>query len=190
MCRVDLSINVRNIEKSGLIHPIFMSDYPNLQKEIKVICLRLLAGRDHSQQELIAKLAMKGFDRIESQLIIDDLAAKGCQSDNRFAESYARSRIRKGFGPIKISYELQQRGIEFCDLNAVVMELADGWFHILERVYEKKYSNDSLLMDTEWLKRSRFLQQRGFSGDMIEKLFLNLNISLSRTEKEVNYFIK
>ena len=148
------------------------------QKNIREFCVRLLSRREHSQQELLDKLASKGFDRTETQVIVDELAAQGWQSNQRFAESYSRYRIRKGYGPIKIKSELQQRGIEDCNLDEVVMDLADGWGEILEQVYLKKYSDDTRLTNKEWLKRNRFLQQRGFSGEMIKTLFRDLNIKL------------
>jgi len=148
------------------------------QKNIRECCVRLLSRREHSQQELLDKLAIKGFDRTETQLIVDDLAAQGWQSNQRFAESYSRYRIKKGYGPIKIICELQQRGIEECDLDAVVMDIAEGWGELLEQVYEKKYPDDTKLTNKEWLKRNRFLQQRGFSGEMIRTLFKDLNIKL------------
>ena len=148
------------------------------QKNIRECCVRLLSRREHSQQELLDKLAVKGFDRTETQLIVDELAAQGWQSNQRFAESYSRYRIKKGYGPIKIICELQQRGIEDCDLDEVLMDLADGWGEILEQVYVKKYPDDKVLTNKEWLKRNRFLQQRGFSSEMIKTLFRALNIKL------------
>ena len=148
------------------------------QKNIREICLRLLTRRDYSQLELLDRLAKKGFSHTESQTIIDDLAEQGWQSDQRFAESYARYRIKKGYGPIKISYELQQRGVESFDFDTVVFDLADDWDDLLRQVYERKYSDEKTLLSKEWLKRSRFLQQRGFSGELINRLFKVLNIKL------------
>ncbi len=149
-----------------------------LRKNIRELCVRLLSRREHSQQELLDKLATKGFDRTETQLIVDDLAAQGWQSNQRFAESYSRYRIKKGYGPIKIICELQQRGIEDYDLDAVVMDIADGWSEVLDQVYIKKYPDDKVLTNKEWFKRNRFLQQRGFSGEMIKTLFKDLSIKL------------
>ena len=149
------------------------------EKEIREVCFRLLTRREHSQQELVNKLTIKGFDRLESQVIVDVLADECWQSDQRFAESYTRYRIRKGFGPIKISFELQQRGVENFDLDATLLDLADDWNEIIESVYLKKYSNDKLLVNKEWLKRNRFLQQRGFSSEMISVFFKRFNIQLN-----------
>lgn len=148
------------------------------QKQIKEICLRLLTRREHSQLELLNKIALKGFERTEIQLIIDELAEQGWQSDRRFSESYVRFRSKKGYGPIKISHELQQRGVECCDLDTMVLDIADGWYEILEWVYKKKYPDDKLIASNEWLKRTRFLQQRGFSNEMVNILFRQLRIEL------------
>ncbi|MCK4840420.1 MAG: regulatory protein RecX [Methylococcales bacterium] len=145
-------------------------------KVIKENCLRLLVRREHSQQELLDKLSVKGFDRAEVVKVVDDLAEQGWQSDQRFAESYARYRIKKGYGPIKISYELYQRGIDCFDLECALLDIADDWMELLEQIYHKKYADDKMLSNKEWLKRNRFLQQRGFSGEMINTLFKRLKL--------------
>jgi regulatory protein len=150
-----------------------VSDGCEVAKEIRESCIRLLTRREHSQRELQDKLVVKGFDRSAVQIVVDALAEEGWQSDDRFAESFARYRIRKGFGPIKIAYELRQRGVVSFDLEPVVLDLANGWFDLLEQVYHKKYADDGELSQKEWIKRSRFLQQRGFSGELIATLFKN-----------------
>ncbi|MFZ2407018.1 MAG: regulatory protein RecX [Methylobacter sp.] len=145
-------------------------------KEIQDVCLRLLARREHSQQELLNKLALRGFDRDDAQPVIDELAEQGWQDDLRYAESYARFRIQKGYGPIRVRHELKQNGIAAFDLESIVQEEAGSWMALLEQVYSKKYTHDTALDRNEWAKRSRFLLQRGFSGAMISALFDELNI--------------
>ena len=142
---------------------------PENSGEIREICIRLLTRREHSQKELRDKLALRGFDRGQTQTVIDGLIEQNWQSDQRFAESYARHRIKKGYGPVKIEYEIQQRGIQSVDLDAVLVDLADDWFEVLGQVYRKKYAEASLKNYAERIKRSRFLLQRGFSGEMIRK---------------------
>ena len=158
-----------------------MCDYSESQKEIREFCVRLLTRREHSQLELLNKLELKGFDRADTALVVDALADNGWQSNQRFAESYSRYRIKKGFGPIKVKYELLQRGIEGTNLDEVASEIAEDWNELLMQVYKKKYSNQELLTNKEWLSRTRFLQQRGFSTEMIKTLFDAL-------ELQINYF--
>jgi regulatory protein len=147
-----------------------------LAKEIQEICLRLLARREHSQKELLNKLALRGFDREDALPVIDELARQGWQDDLRYAESYARFRIQKGYGAIRVSYELLQNGIIAFDLDGIAQTEAGGWMALLEQVYGKKYGHDTLVERNEWAKRSRFLLHRGFSGAMIGALYEQLNI--------------
>lgn len=144
--------------------------------QINEVCLRLLARREHSQKELLDKLALRGFSRDQAQPVIDELAEQGWQDDSRYAESYVRFRIRKGYGPICVGYELKQNGIAAFDLESIVQEEAGSWMALLEQVYSKKYNDGTVLDRNEWAKRSRFLLHRGFSGTMISALFDELNI--------------
>lgn len=163
-------------------------------KEIRDACLRLLAVRDHSKKELLQKLTVKGCQRDAVLAVIDELAEKGWQDDSRYAESYARSRILKGYGPVRIAYELRQNGVNIgldssyqansstvdgFDLDETVRIAAGGWMDLIEKVYSKKYGRESVLDSGEWAKRSRFLLQRGFTVAMISELFEHLNIKLN-----------
>jgi regulatory protein len=144
--------------------------------EIKESCLRLLARREHSQKELLNKLLVKGYAKDEILAVIEELALQGWQSDLRYAESYARYRIQKGYGPIYIAFELRKNGVDAVNLEEIVHKTAGSWIDLLEQVYAKKYGHDLLLDRGEWARRSRFLMQRGFSGTMISALFDHLNI--------------
>jgi regulatory protein len=142
--------------------------------------LRLLARREHSRRELLDKLALRGFDRDEVEPVVAQLTEQNWQNDDRYAECYVRQRIRNGYGPIRIRYELQQRGIDDTNLDERAEEQG-GWQNLLMDVYQRKYGDETSLTQNEWLKRSRFLQQRGFSGEMIKRLFAELKIKLCRS---------
>jgi len=150
------------------------------RQQIEAVCLRLLSRREHSRRELLDKLAQRGFERDEAGQIIDEMTEQNWQSDDRFADSYSRQRIANGYGPIRIRYELQQRGINAVDLDAQADEMG-GWQNLALDVYLGKYDDEKLLTPNEWAKRSRFLQQRGFSGELIKCLFAELKIKLGRS---------
>jgi len=140
--------------------------------------MRLLAGREHSRKELLQKLAGKGFAKEWIEPVLDELAAENWQSDARYAESYARSRILKGYGPTFIAYELRQHGIDLSktplfDLEALAESVAGGWMALLQQIYSKKYGDGPIPNRNEWAKRSRFLLQRGFTHAMIADLLKN-----------------
>jgi regulatory protein len=149
------------------------------QQHISQICLRLLARREHSQRELVDKLAVRGFSREQVLPVLAGMAEQRWQDDGRFAESYARQRMAKGYGPIRIQAELQQRGIDSLDLQALVSAEAGSWQALLAQLYSSKYDDDQPISLSEWQKRSRFLQQRGFSFDMIRQLAKTLVITRS-----------
>lgn len=149
------------------------------QGQIEAVCLRLLARREHSRRELLDKLALRGFNRQEAEPVIDQMAEQNWQNDSRYAEAYIRQRIDKGYGPIRIAYELQQRGISEADLD----EQADdhgGWLQLALAAYQGKYDDETALSTNEWAKRSRFLQQRGFGGETVKRVFAELKIKLRR----------
>ena len=152
----------------------------NTRQKITETCLRLLAIREHSQQELIHKLIARGFTVEEIEPVLVEINRQGWQDNRRFAESYARQRMLKGYGPIRIRYELQQRGIAEIDLDSLAEQYLGSWSDSLLELYQQKFDQRQQLTQSEWLKRSRFLQQRGFSTAMIRQLFAQLNLKMSR----------
>lgn len=145
-------------------------------KAIKEACLRYLMRREHSLQELLQKVSAKGFVRHDIISVLEELTGQGLQSNARFAESYARNRVHKGFGPLRIQAELQQRGAGDCYFDMAVEDIAGSWQDLLEQVYSKKYGVEKKLDRQERMKRSRFLQQRGFPSDMVQQLFKSLSL--------------
>lgn len=154
--------------------PAIERDVSDTGAKIQAICLRLLTRREYSQQELVQKLQLKGFSREDSLPIIATLTQQNWQSDDRYAENYARSCIQRGYGPVFIQYHLRQQGINTLNLDDMVAATVGSWQAHIEQVYQRKYSDHSILTRTEWAKRCRFLQQRGFSDAMIRALLASL----------------
>ena len=144
------------------------------QLEIKRSCFQYLARREHSQLELCQKLSRKGFESSEIRAVLDDLVMNNWQSDQRFAESFFKQCLARGLGPLRIVYELRQRGIT--DEQTVMGEGQVDWEKQLISVYQKKFGDNILLTAREWAKRLRFLQYRGFSSEMIQDLSKELGL--------------
>ena len=132
----------------------------------------MLARREHSQHEMLQKLKIKGFEAADIQQTLDEFTAKNWQSDQRFAESYIRSRVHKGFGPVKIQYELRERGVHE-SLDCLTDELPD-WAEVIHNLHRKKYGEKAPEDMKEKAKRMRFFQQKGFTHDNISQLFNGL----------------
>lgn len=91
------------------------------------------------------------------------------QSDERYTESYVNMRRNRGYGPLKIKQELQQRGVS-TELVEAYVEFNDRvWLETARQAYEKKFGGKTLDTANERAKRMRFLQSRGFTGDIIQK---------------------
>ncbi len=102
--------------------------------------------------------------------VIAELQKQGWQSDQRFAENYVRARWQRGHGPVRIRYELQQKGLAPELIDATLSRSGIDWEQALERIYRQKYANKPITNPTERAKRWRFLQQRGFAYEQIHRL--------------------
>ncbi|MDH3608434.1 MAG: recombination regulator RecX [Gammaproteobacteria bacterium] len=131
----------------------------------------MLARREHTRLELTRKLKAKDFTDSEIEEQIEVLIQDGLQSDERYAENYVHMRRKRGYGPLKIKQELQQRGVS-SDLVDAFVEINDKiWLKTACQAYEKKFGANTSDSANERAKRMRFLQSRGFTGDIIQKTF-------------------
>lgn len=134
--------------------------------EIEAVAVRLLAVREHSRHELHNKLG-RSFDRDTVQAVLDQLVECGLVSDERFTEHYVASRIRKGFGPLRIRAELRERGIDG-DLIEAWLDLEDGaWCECLREVARRRFGDERTADRRIQAKQARFLQYRGFPESLI-----------------------
>ena len=95
----------------------------------------------------------------------------GFQSDSRFVDNVCRTRIRQGYGPIRIRQELNHLQVELELIDAMLQQEQDHWFAHALAVWKKKYKEQSELSYTELQKQKQFLLYRGFSTDTITQIF-------------------
>jgi len=123
---------------------------------MRVFAGQLLARREYAVQELQARLLKKwsgkglgnepsndaeqSFGKGDtSQAIgplianlITTLQAEGALSDERFADSFIRSRCQRFQGPLKIQAELRQRGVSEHLIESQMQERAEEWVPLAE----------------------------------------------------------
>ena len=142
-----------------------------MQKQsAKSTAVRLLSRREHSAFEIRNKLTKREFDSSEIEQAIAELIQGDWLSDERFAEAYIRMRQLKGFGPIRISIELNERGVKESIVETYLHAGETSWSQTLVEQYKKKYKNKAIEDYSDKAKRIRFLQYRGFSLDSIYRL--------------------
>lgn len=117
--------------------------------------------------ELLDKLTRRGFDAGEAQRVLDALQADGLLSDARYAEAYVASRSARGFGPVRIVRELEQRGVD-ADARAAACPRDDRhWSALAVAARAKRFGAAPPQDFTERARQARFLAQRGFSRAQI-----------------------
>ena len=121
--------------------------------------------------ELARKLRVRGYDEQSVQLVVLKLAQEGLQSDGRFAENYVYNRLDKGFGPLRIAMELRERGVGDDLIELHLDRSAHEWSQRASLVRQKRFGSNLPTTFKEQARQSRFLQQRGFSGDQIRQIF-------------------
>jgi regulatory protein len=138
------------------------------EHDTREVALGLLARREHSKRELIIKLRARGCPEKIITQVVDQLSAEGMQSDARFAETFVRSRVNRGRGPLRIRAELIERGLEDEFIVEALLQYEDWWRDLALETYSKKFGESTLPGDIEERsKRSMFLQRRGFTSDQI-----------------------
>lgn len=103
--------------------------------------------------------------------MIADLVQAGLINEQRFTENYIYWRQGKGFGPLRISAELQARRIP-PEMIAEQLQITDNaWFTQVRKVWQKHYKGQIASDFKIRAKQMRFLQNRGFTREQIESVF-------------------
>ena len=132
--------------------------------------LDIISRREHSKKEVRDKLLKKFDDLNVIEDVIEKLIKNSLLNDSRYAEMYTRARKRKGFGPKRIGYELNSRGVSET-LSSIAIKEEGGWLEEAENAFNKKFKDGISLDFKTKLKQKSFLQNRGFSFKEIDSIF-------------------
>jgi regulatory protein len=135
--------------------------------ELKARALRHLARREHSRDELARKLAPHAESPEILEALLRELESRKQLSNERFAEARAHILSRK-YGAAKVRQDLKAKGVEDEIVERVSSE---GELERAKAILERKYRSPAASRE-ERARRARFLQGRGFSGDVIRRLVL------------------
>ena len=140
------------------------------ERDAYACAIDLLSRREHSQLELWAKLEKREFPQEQIEKALEQLITRDYQSDQRFLEDFVRSRVLRGKGPLLISQELRQRGVDRSAFEAHCHECEIDWYEVAEQTYLKKFGEIAADSMRERAKRVRFMQSKGFPGDIIGRI--------------------
>ncbi len=138
-------------------------------------CLRtaidLLSRREHSRLELRRKIQQKPHaEGVDLEPLLDQLVEANYLSEERYAESFVRSRVLKGQGELKIRQQLLQRGISQYLADSAICEADVNWWDLAERQREKRFGEAYPQTIDEQVKQSRFLLSRGFPSHIVREV--------------------
>ncbi|HEE9788191.1 TPA: recombination regulator RecX [Enterobacter soli] len=145
--------------------------------------VRILAVRDHSEQELRRKLAApvmgkNGPEEIDATAEDYDRVIAWCYEhqyldDDRFVSRFIASRSRKGYGPARIRQELNQKGIARESSEKAMRECDIAWGELARDQAIRKYGEPLPCEFAEKVKIQRFLLYRGFLMEDIQDIWRN-----------------
>lgn len=138
---------------------------------VRRTAMDLLARREHGRVELTRKLRQRGALPEMIDTALDRLTEEGLLSESRYLESFVSYRARSGYGPLRIREELSQRGLQRPDIELALRESGINWQEQLEDTWRRKFAGHLPIDMRERAKQGRFLSYRGFSMEMISRLF-------------------
>ncbi|KPG89411.1 recombinase RecX [Pseudomonas sp. RIT-PI-q] len=139
---------------------------------VRRTAMDLLARREHGRVELTRKLRQRGALPEMIDTALDRLTEEGLLSESRYLESFVSYRARSGYGPLRIREELSQRGLQRTDIELALRESGINWQEQLEDTWRRKFSGHLPIDARERAKQGRFLSYRGYSMEMISRLFI------------------
>ncbi|WP_454845321.1 recombination regulator RecX [Pseudomonas farris] len=138
---------------------------------VRRTAMDLLARREHGRVELTRKLRQRGALPEMIDTALDRLTEEGLLSESRYLESFVSYRARSGYGPLRIREELSQRGLQRTDIELALRESGINWQEQLEDTWRRKFAGHLPIDVRERAKQGRFLSYRGYSMEMISRLF-------------------
>ena len=136
-----------------------------IRTKLRKLLMDYLARREHTEAELKAKLATKGFDPMMVGDAVAGLRAQGLQSDDRFAADYIAAQAGRGKGPVFILAQLRKRGIERQIAEAAIASRGEDWGALARAVRIKRFGEALPATHIETARQTRFLLRRGFTAE-------------------------
>ena len=145
--------------------------------------IRILAMRDHSEQELRRKLVApvmskngpEALDATPDELeqVVAWCIENRYLDDNRFVGQFIASRSRKGYGPARIRQELSQKGIARQVVDQAMRKCDIDWVSLARAQAQRKYGEPLPSAFAEKVKIQRFLLYRGYLMEDIQEIWRN-----------------
>lgn len=136
-------------------------------RDPRSVALNALSRREHSRLELVQKLHKAGFSNEDIEPLLEDLIKRNWLSEERFIEAFVRYRFNQGYGPLRIRFDLQQKGISGEIIANALLEYQDQWAESAKSLKIRRFGENPPSDQKTKAKQMRFLSSRGFLPDHI-----------------------
>ena len=133
---------------------------------LKAAVLRLLGRREYSRRELEQRFQRQTKAEM-LQAALDQLEADGYLSDQRFVESFVRTRVAQLHGERRIRHELRQKGIADVLVDAELQVQAPDWQAMASALVMKRFGVEPAADDKVLARRIRALMNQGYDWEQV-----------------------
>ncbi|NNK51669.1 MAG: regulatory protein RecX, partial [Xanthomonadales bacterium] len=136
---------------------------PPSSAEMRAFAYRLLGRREYSVHELDRRIRQKWPEAGGVGELVSALEAENLVCDQRFTESFVRSRIQRHQGPLKIRAELRARGVSDSLIERQLGGYAEQWTSLAREWLQRQIE-----LPAEFDQKKKYyrrLQSRGFTHD-------------------------
>ena len=151
-----------------------MANNKNISPENALNRLAALCSRsEQAESDLRSKLRSWGIADADADAIIDRLYNLRFLDRERYTRAFVRDKFRfEGWGKIKITFQLRQKGFDACLIEDALTEIADEEYS--ERLTQLLATKARSLHGKEYLQAKaslvRFAASRGFEPALIYKI--------------------
>ena len=132
--------------------------------------VRLLSQREFNTREMADRLANRDYDAEIVTEVIRQLKSDNYLSEQRYAESFLRSRIKRGEAPWLAAQKAKQKGAESSALQAALAEISEAYDdeQVCRELLDQR-DPGGLRFDEErvWQRQARFLRNKGHNSATI-----------------------
>lgn len=132
---------------------------------------------EHCISEVKEKLKNWEVDQSKSDTIINRLIANDFINEKRYSNAFVKDKFRfNKWGKVKISYALQQKGIDKQSIAEALALIDDGEYEeMLADLLQSKVKTIKWEYEYEKMgKLFQFAQSRGFESSVIDRVIRNL----------------
>lgn len=141
---------------------------PPNEHSLRARALRLLGRREYARREMAERLARWGATTEQAARVLDGLEADGLLSEQRYAESWIRTRLGRGDGPRRLRHALAQAGLDE-DLIEQALPENEDWAARLEAARRRHFGAPPPADWPEWARQARYLERRGYPPELIRQ---------------------